>query len=197
MRDYLLSAAMVFAASSVSAASIDMFQSSAGTAFFMGNTETRETVFDVNSAITLSALGAEIDPTGDISFRWNIFTSDAGATEISQVFTTDFSVTDIGMSVYDTSVNIALGIGTYILQLENLGTSSVMQRYNEAAETLPFDIASGAITVRDGSANTSVNSILPAFSISVGDTPPVVPLPASAWLLLGGLAGMRRLREKS
>ncbi len=201
MKKFLLTAGLCLAASLSNAASIDLFQSGTSTTDFgMGSVETRETIIDVNSAVTLTELGAEIDPNGDISFRWNIWTSNLSAAEISNVFTTDFSVTDVGMAVYDTSVNVSLAVGRYIIQLENLGISgSRMARYNEFNQDLPFDVDGGAITVLNGSANNSANNtILPAISISTGPVTPPIPLPASSLLLGAGIfafGAMRRFRK--
>ncbi|MEM6371666.1 MAG: VPLPA-CTERM sorting domain-containing protein [Pseudomonadota bacterium] len=195
MKKFLLVAALAFSASGVSAATTNMFRSTPSTPFGMSSNETRETIFDVNFEVTLTELGAHINPFDDATYRWNIFTSNASASEISQVFTTDFFAARGALSIVDTAVNVTLGVGTYILQLEALGTGAFMQRYNERNVNLPFDIADGAITVIDGSANNNAgNIILPAFSITLGDPTPI-PLPASGVLLLAGIAGMAGLRR--
>ena len=183
-------AAIVAPVSTVEAASIDFYQSSSGT-FIMNSNETRETLFQALNNVTLSELGALIDPTSSShQFRWRIFNSDAGFTFGSTIFDQTVSYTDIGLSVYDTSVNVSLSASSYyILSLQTLSSTATMGLALEPSQGLPLTTTDSNFLILDGRANQSLNGILPAFSVTATATT-AVPEPSTLLLLGTGLVGL-------
>lgn len=166
--------------------------------FGMGVTETRQTHFEALNNVTLTQLGAEIDPGRDNeNVRWTIYNSDSGKTFGTQVFSQIFDLgTDVGLTTYDSGVNLSLSAGFYILEMQAQGGPTIMmERYNEADQGLPFVTSDGNFRVTDGAGNfTFTNTILPAFSLST-DSVIAVPAPAAAPLfaaLFGALVILRR-----
>ena len=69
--------------------------------------------------VTLTQLGAEIDPGQDNeNVRWTIYRSDPGKTFGTQVFSQIFNLgTDVGLTTYDSGLNLSLSVGFYILEM--------------------------------------------------------------------------------
>lgn len=168
--------------------------------FNMGSSESRETLFEVLNDVTLTQLGALIDPSVDNQFvRWSIFNSDINFTFGSQLFTqvTDLG-NDFGMSIYDLSVNQMLSTGFYILSLETLGLNLAMERFNENAQNLSFVTSDSNFRIIDGAANNGAgNSILPSFSVTTGSLRSV-PEPSTLAIFALSIVGLvsRKFKKK-
>lgn len=167
--------------------------------FGMGVTETRQTHFEALNNVTLTQLGAEIDPGRDNEdVRWTIYNSDSGKTFGTQVFSQIFDLgTDVGLTTYDSGLSVSLSAGFYILEMQALGGPTIMmERYNEADQGLPFVTSDGNFRVTDGAGNfTFSNSILPAFSLST-DSVVAVPAPVSAPLFAAMFGAFLILRRR-
>ena len=167
--------------------------------FGMGVTETRQTHFEALNNVMLTQLGAEIDPGQDNeNVRWTIYSSDSGKTFGTQVFSQIFNLgTDVGLTTYDSGLNLSLSAGFYILEMQAQGGPTIMmERYNEAAQGLPFVTSDGNFRVTDGAGNfVFSNSILPAFSLST-DSVVAVPAPAAAPLVAALFVALVILRRR-
>ena len=174
-------------ASSAQAAALDLFQSQGVGPFTMNPSESRQTHIEVLSNITITQFGAELDlnaATQDV--QWAVRQSDGGGAFGADLFRQTFSLADAGLVDYDVDVNVSLGPGFYVLEMVNFNNSTMlMQRYDEGNEPLPF-VVDGSIRVINGFANSLPNSILPSFSVTLGDAN-VVPVPATLPLLVGAL----------
>ena len=100
------------------------------------------------------------------------------------------------LTTYDSGLNLSLSAGFYILEMQAQGGPTIMmERYNEAAQELPFVTSNGNFWVTDGAGNfVFSNTILPAFSLST-DSVVAIPAPAAAPLfaaLFGALVILRR-----
>jgi len=164
----------------------------------MGVTKTRQTDFDALNIVTLTQLGAEIDPGWDNeNVRWTIYYSDSGKTFGTQVFSQIFDLgTNVGLTINDSGLSVSLSAGFYILEMQALGGPTIMmERYNEADQGLAFVTSDGNFRVTDGAGNfTFTNAILPAFSLSrdsviAGPAGATAPLFAA---LFGALVLLRR-----
>ena len=148
---------------------------------------TRETLFQTLANVTLAEIGAVIDPFNSSSqFRWRIYNSDSNFTFASTIFDQTVSFTDVGLTTYDTSVNVNLNASAYyILSLQAL-TPGNMQRFNESNQGLPFTTIDGVFKVIDGADNRNpANTILPSFSVTSHTPEP------STFVLFGiGLLGL-------
>ena len=178
--------------------------------FGMGSNEQRVTLFKTLSPVTLTQLGAEIDPVSSSAFfSWQILNSDATATLGSEVFDSgSFSLSDVGMATYNTSVNVSLNTNSYyLLRLTPALGGTRMQRYNEVNQGIPFTTTDSNFSVVNGyhsfsSGDPQGNTILPSFSVSttVSENPPLIPEPTTGVLALMGLLilschGWRRRRR--
>ena len=164
--------------------------------------EGRQMLFQVLNAVTINELGAEIDPADSTqTLDWRIYNSDNAATIGSLHFSMLGTIfNDVGMSIYDVSVNVDLSPGFYLLELHNASNQTLnMQRYNESQQGgLPRLSADGNFSSIDGfrtvggSANDlgslEANLILPAFSVTVASL--AVPLPGAIVLLASALLGL-------
>jgi len=170
----------------------------------MGTNEVRQTHLEVLNSITITSLGAEIDPGANSIFGWSIYASNNTNNIISTVFSqTGISFTDIGLSTYDTVVSIDLSPGFYLFELHNSVDPSSMARYNEGNQGLPFLTSDSNFRVLNGCGSGSgvgsvacANTILPAFTVSTTTTT-TVPEPSILFLMLaGGIVGIGFTRKR-
>ncbi len=180
----------------------------------------RWTYFEVLNDVTITELGAVLDPniSGD-EFIWEIFSTESdaqpgpGGALITSVFDTTFSVTDIGLATYDTAVSVSLTEGFYALSstfLDGFGffgiANNVLASYPDPTIDGNFRVWSGALSdlpVLSPSAGNS--TALPQFSVNIeGFVPPPpvtgIPEPTTLALFVTGLAGlgfMMRRRRRS
>lgn len=177
--------------STLSGAAIPFFVPGTQTGpFDMQSNETRETLFQVLNSVVLTQVGAEINPaSSSAQFRWRIFDSDSSFTFGSSILDTTATYADIGMATYNTSVNVPLTGGDYyILSLQTVAVSAVMQRYEEWQQGLPLLTSDANFSVIDGQAAGGGNSILPAFSVTAGEGEAAIPEPGSLALVIAGVA---------
>lgn len=182
------------------AAPIPFYQSinPAPSSFEMQPGETRETYFQALFDVTLTQLGALIDPaSSSTSYSWRLYESDGSKNFGSQLLNTSAQFTDAGLDTYDTAVNVSLMAGSYyILQL--LAPSATTM----GVSTLAAPFTAGDFLVIDGGANGPPNSFdnqfLPTFSVASRRTnaPGIIPEPASLALLVSGLACLLAFRRQ-
>lgn len=146
------------------------------TTFQMFANETRETHFLLKKDITLTKIGAKIDPLSSSSqFRWRIFESTNTASFGTAIFDQTVSYIDTGLNTYDTSLTIKLDANNfYILSLQAVGVNgNTMSRADEINQSLPLTTADGNFEILDGGANNNFfsNGILPTFSVSTTTIP--------------------------
>lgn len=193
---YLASVALVVCfVGQTAAAPIAFYKegTSVGT-FLISSNQTRATLFQALNNVTLTQVGALIDPSTPLAqFRWQIFNSADDFTFGTVISDQTVFFTDVGLATYDTEVNAHLTAGNYyILWLQAVDNSAMMSRFNEEDQGLPFTTTDGNFIVRDGaSQNGPANTILPSFSVAAS-----VPEPSAMFLLVAGLAGFAFMRRR-
>ena len=153
-------------AMSAEAATVKFFQgSSPGTFITVG--ETRDTLFQTLTAVTLTALGAEIDPVSSSSlFTWQIFNANASNPSGSGPFGSKvfdsgaISFLDGGLATYDLNVNVSLASSCVLCLAAGDAFGTGMRRYDESGDPpAPFITTDGKFSVLDGGAGP--NGIIP------------------------------------
>lgn len=188
-----------------------LHQPGTSTTTFSFDNEGRQTLIEVLNPLLITQLGAEIDPlNSNVLFDWRVYNSD-GFGSVGSVVTAlkDITFSDIGMSVYDTSVSFVLSSGFYLLELyaqePETSNSTLMARYNEFNQGLSFITTDLNFRVIDGASTESAsaltkgtvilsNIILPSFSITA--TAIRVPSPTTFSILILGLAVVGWSRRK-
>jgi len=188
------------------AASVDLYDDAAGfeysTSFIMEfDTAKRSTYLEVLNPVSVSALGAEINPSSSSEqFLWEVFESDEFKTLGTNYYSLGVSFTDVGMGIYDTATSgLMLSEGYYILSLKGDGAEMPSNAdYNHTP--FPFTTSDGNFLVIDAAAGLGElpsslawgNVLVPSFSISAS----VVPIPAAVYLFASGLGLLGWMRRK-
>jgi len=190
----------------------------------MGEGEGRWTYFELLNDVTITQLGAVLDPdTSNDIFEWEIYSTEDDVPDspsepvgalIASVFDTTMSVTDIGLATYDTNVSVPLTEGFYALSFVKFlsGDSFKLGTTTNNTANYPNPTIDSNFRVWDGASSTGAdppqagnNLLLPQFSVNIeGFTPPSngipdppsIPEPATILLLSIGLIGLAGIRRK-
>lgn len=191
-----------------SAAAVDLFNPAQPfSTLNISPAQSRQTLFEVVNPVTLTELGAYIDPASSSqAFDWRIYASTAvGAVGAAVFEQLGNSFIDNGFGTYDTAVSVTLDPGYYLLELYiAAGGSVTMRRFDDSQQGgYPLTTTDGNFRVIDGYATlnnplfvpgvVSANGVLPAFSVTAAAP---VPLPAPVILLGAALALMPRCRRR-
>ena len=164
----------------------------------IGNGE-RGVLFDVLSSFSITSAGIKIDPLsgGPTGIALDIYAHDGAGlgTLGALLFTGATAITDNGLDFYDVTANFSFNAGSrYYVGFRDANGPWGFDRV--AMELYDFDASSHAsytvdnVRVLDGCAYSELgcrNTVMPHIRLSSAS---VVPEPASALLMLAGVAGL-------